>query len=513
MSWGNGYVTDIEYSEGFYPDQAPTHLALAATFNGYEPPPMDGHFVYCELGCGQGRTSLVLAALHPDAEFHAVDFNPAHIAHARQQARQAGLRNMTFHELSFDELTSPRCATLPLFDMVTMHGVWTWIAPALQDAILAFLNARLNPGGLVYVSYNALPGWSQVAPLQRLVKELAAATPQRSDLAVARAIEQIERFADAKIISPRFQDGVERLKDSRHKLLPYLAHEYLNQHWQPMYFVDVARAFAGAKLNFAACSDLLKNFYNLSLTEAQHQMLADVASPELRETLKDFCTDHWFRQDVFLRGARRMSARRRDELLAGRSLTLLRPAPEVFEIGKADGSRWRPDPEVYGAIVTALERGPQHVSDLLAMDTLPRGHLVGPVELVGTLVGTGLAGIYQESEPAIQAAADQLNGLQEVDDDRALSQGAVIAVPALRTGMTLSPANYALYRTLKRGGVPDTDELSAQFIQRCEERGAHPVIDGKEIEDMREAKAAVAHDYSAKIERLVPLWRNAGLFS
>src|SRR5262245_18346022 len=80
--WSGGYVIDIEYVEAFFPQQSPQSMALALTLNGLEPPDFSGAFSYCELGCGRGLTSLILAAANPDAEFHAVDFNPAHIARA-----------------------------------------------------------------------------------------------------------------------------------------------------------------------------------------------------------------------------------------------------------------------------------------------------------------------------------------------------------------------------------------------------------------------------------------------
>jgi SAM-dependent methyltransferase len=510
-SWGNGYVTDIEYADGFYPDQAPAHLALAATVNGLEAPELNGHYTYCELGCGRGRTSLVLAALNPLAEFHAIDFHPAHIAHARQQARRAGLRNIHFHELSFADLAGSRGALLPKFDVVTMHGVWSWIAPELQSAIVAFLNAQLNAGGLVYVSYNALPAWNQVAPVQRLVKELAGSSSQRSDIAILRAVELIERLAAAKIIPERFNEGIKRLQRGRNSMVSYLAHEYLNEHWKPLYFADVARALAGAKLEFCACTDLLKNFSNLSLNEEQRALLADISQPELRESLKDFCTDHWFRQDAFVRGARRMSAARRERQLGALTLVLMRPAPDVFEIGKPDGTRWRPDVVVYNAVCSALRGGPREVRELLTLENLPRNHVVGAVELVGTFVGTGLAGVYQQPTAAELAGAAGLNALLDPEEEVSLSHGTTIAAPQVRTGITLSPANYLLYRSLRRGDNHAPDELAAQFIARCREGGGHPVIDDKVIEDDAEALAAVTKDYEMKFDQLVPIWRMTGI--
>ena len=257
--WGRGYVTDVEYNDGFYGLLAPAQMALAANLNGFEAPETSGAFTYCELGCGRGDTSLILAALNPSAEFHAVDFHPAHIAHARARARAAGLANVTFHEVSFADLIGPGALRLPMFDFITMHGVWSWIAPDLQAAIVEFMRDRLQPGGLVHVSFNALPGWSDRAPLQRLVKEFAATSLDRSDRAAERAIGAVRELSEAKIIPQRFSEVVDWLAGMVSSGgLPYLAHEYLNEHWRPLYHADVARAFAGAKLNFAASGDLLE---------------------------------------------------------------------------------------------------------------------------------------------------------------------------------------------------------------------------------------------------------------
>lgn len=509
-NWGKGYVTDIEYSDHFYANQAAAHLCLAATVSGVASADLDDRFTYCELGCGRGRTSLIFAAANPEAQFHAIDFNPAHIAHAREQARLAGLDNIEFHECSFEELTGPRGEALPEFDVVTMHGVWTWIAPALQTAILGFLNARLRAGGLLYVSYNVLPAWFQASPLQRLVRELAAAVPQRSDVAVARAIEQVDRLVAANIVPERFRFAAKRFKDVGN-MLPYLAHEYLNEHWRPAYFADVARSLAGAKLNYVGCAELLKNFGNLTLPDEQRALIAEIGSPELRETLKDFATDNWFRQDVYVRGVRSITSQRRDQLLNALTLCLLRPPPDDFEVARPDGSRWRPDPVVYAAILGALKQRPHTVAELLSLQGLPPAHLVRPVELVGTLVGTGIAGLHRAPSAAVLARAEALNALFESDVDLALTHGAAIAVPATRSGLSLSSANYPLYRALKRGENPAPAALAAEFIQRCRDRGGHPILDDKVIEDPLEAQTALSRDYAAKIDRLVPIWRMLGV--
>jgi len=92
-----------------------------------------------------------------------------------------------------------------------------------------------------------------------------------------------------------------------------------------------------------------------------------------------------------------------------------------------------------------------------------------------------------------------------------LSQNTTIAAPAVRTGITLTPANYLLYRSLKRGEARAADDLAAEFIKRCREGGGHPVIDNKIIEDDAEAQSVVTRDYAAKLEQLAPIWRMTGI--
>jgi 2-polyprenyl-3-methyl-5-hydroxy-6-metoxy-1,4-benzoquinol methylase len=58
---------------------------------------------YCDLGCGQGFTANLVAAASPRAEVFAADFNPTHIASARDLASAAGAAHQ-FREAAFEEL-------------------------------------------------------------------------------------------------------------------------------------------------------------------------------------------------------------------------------------------------------------------------------------------------------------------------------------------------------------------------------------------------------------------------
>jgi len=188
--WTEGYVAEIEYTSGFFSELAPKQLAFAALVAGYQAPPIDHSFTYFELGCGKGVSTNLIAAANPNGRFYANDFNPAHIVVARALAADARIENVTFLEKSFAELGGEE---LPDFDYIALHGVYSWVSDENRRAIVDFIRRKLKPGGVVYISYNCLPGWSQVAPLRELMVQYAArqagTLPQRVKSALAFAQE------------------------------------------------------------------------------------------------------------------------------------------------------------------------------------------------------------------------------------------------------------------------------------------------------------------------------------
>src|SRR3982074_2191780 len=150
--WGQGYHVGTTYTAGFYPELAPSHLEAALLFAGYKSNLTRTGTRYCELGCGYGLSTLVLAAANPHMWFVGVDFNPTHIAAARALAELAGLTNIRFVEASFDELLEPRYADLGEFDVIALHGIYSWVAPPVRRAIVGFADARLKTGGAPYVA-------------------------------------------------------------------------------------------------------------------------------------------------------------------------------------------------------------------------------------------------------------------------------------------------------------------------------------------------------------------------
>jgi SAM-dependent methyltransferase len=302
-SAGPEYLTDVPYLRQFCGDLSPALLRLVAGLNGFEAPPADD-FDFCELGAGSGDTTATLAAAYPRARFVGVDINPEHVASGNELASRGGLGNVRFLERDLEDL---KREDLPAFDYICAYGLLSWIAPPKRRALIELAQASLKPGGLLFVSYNALPGWAAVEPLRRLMRDASPDTTEsleraRRGLGLAKALaEGGARYfganpAAASMLGAMTQAG-----------LPYVVHEYLHPHWHPMYFVDVAREMAACDIHFIGQLPLHGNCRDLTIPPALMNALAPVVDRIAFEGLKDFVVNEFFRRDVFVKGAARRS--------------------------------------------------------------------------------------------------------------------------------------------------------------------------------------------------------------
>lgn len=364
QSWADGYVVDVGYVHGFYGELAPSALGFAALMGGVRPPAFDAPFTYYELGCGQGATTAVLAAANPQGRFYGVDFNPTHIHNARALAGEAGLDNVEFLEKSFAEALA---LELPEAEVIALHGVWSWVSAENRAHIVEFIRRRLKPGGLVLVSYNALPGLAQVAPLQRLLADLAGSGAGEVLPRMRRAIELVQRLDKAGAgyfaLSPAARVRLSQIgrQDPR-----YLAHEYLNATWMPCYHADVAKALGEAKLAYAASAVPLNNLGQLVLKPEWAKLVAEAPDRTMAETLADFARNTVFRKDVFTRGAPRPAPAELEALLDAARFSLARPRAQCQLSMKTSAGDLTLEAAAYAPVLDALARGPMTFRELLA---------------------------------------------------------------------------------------------------------------------------------------------------
>ncbi len=440
-AWGSGYVTDIPYTTGWYRQQSPSIMALACLLGGVAASlPAAGDAVsYLELGCGHGFGAMLLAASNPGWRVTAVDYNPAHIAAAREWAAEAGLANVTFLEADLTTLAEDAAAqAIPQADFVSMHGVWTWVPPAVQQGIVRLLRDKVRPGGVVHVSYNALPAWGSALGMARVLRMVGRQHGGRSDRQASEGFKFVREMIEAEAVQLTRSEIVKVLLEKLEELPGiYLAHEYMNDAWAPCFISDVAQALSGAKLEWVASANLIENFPELTLSQEQRTLVNRFEDPLVRELIKDHCIDRLLRHDLFVRGARRISPYQRDAALMALPISLnIRPQDMPLEAEMPAG-RAALNPKFYRPIVAALTDGPRLIGDLLQIPEL-EGKRDNPAELVGILIGSELA------EPVLRPDQPPCSTAQNFNR--------VAARRLMRTEPMSRPMGLASYRL--GGGVP-----------------------------------------------------------
>ncbi|NSY40579.1 class I SAM-dependent methyltransferase [Leisingera sp. ANG59] len=363
--WTSGYVAGIDYTFDFHRQLTPALLGLTATAQGLRHG-LDGeNLAYCELGCGQGFSANLLAAANPHIEFHAMDFSPSHIAGARDLAQEAALENIRFHERSFEDFGDT--SGLPAsFDIIALHGVYSWVSEENRRHILRFIADRLKPGGLVYVSCNTQPGWAAAMPLRRILTARAeqgrGTLPERIGEALSYARQLAGSgggyFERNPAVAARL-DHVASMPEN------YVAHEYFNKDWTPFFFEDLAAELGTAKLSFAGSVSLMDNLDSLRFTPQQQALLDGESDPVRREGLRDVLLNEHFRTDVFAKGRLAHTPRGSIGAWFATPLALTRPyygGTLKFHHRGRDVPLEQAD---YAPVLQALSKGPATVRSLL----------------------------------------------------------------------------------------------------------------------------------------------------
>ena len=208
MSTSGSYTTSTEYVRKSHREIPPAWLNYAAVLNSVRPVDLSRPFTYLELGCGSGASVISNARAWPQGDFHACDVNPAHIEAARTEIGEPGLANLTLYEAAFSDFP---VAAVPEADFVVLHGVYSWVDAQAREAARRIIRNSVKPGGLVYVSYNCLPGWSAETPLRRLMLELADAGSGSATDRFSLALQSIRELSNA---GARYFDANPLLKNA-----------------------------------------------------------------------------------------------------------------------------------------------------------------------------------------------------------------------------------------------------------------------------------------------------------
>lgn len=252
-----------------------------------------------EVGCGDGANLIAMAESLPGAAFLGIDYAANHIAAARKQAEALGLGNVRFEQADIREFP----ASEGEFDSIIAHGVYSWVAPAVQDALLALCARHLAPDGIAHISYAVYPGRHAAEGIRQAMLYRAQKAPTtrervrmaRQMLAFLTTFEPDPEDPLAKYRSA-YAARVDEIEDS------LLLHDDIGEINQPVYFWQFAKHLERHGLAYLAETEfahVMPERYGIEAGEVLYEMADDIV--ELEQYI-DFLTNRSFRRSLVCRG-------------------------------------------------------------------------------------------------------------------------------------------------------------------------------------------------------------------
>jgi len=222
---------ELPYDSLPLPETQPDFLAAMAKLHGFDAPD-PGRARILELGCAQGGNLIPLAWRWPGSDCVGVELSRVQAEAGAAFIQALGLSNVRI--LHGDLAALPD--DLGEFDYLIAHGVFSWVPPAVQRALLEVCRRHLSPHGIAYISFNVAAGWQALQPLraaliERTSADLPAPQRHRQALSVLDALQ-------AEWSDPFLLKEIAYLKTAAPS---YLFHEYLAEFNAPMPFAEFAR--------------------------------------------------------------------------------------------------------------------------------------------------------------------------------------------------------------------------------------------------------------------------------
>ncbi|MCB1725171.1 MAG: methyltransferase regulatory domain-containing protein [Chromatiaceae bacterium] len=286
----------IPYDRLSLAETHPDQLAVLATLYGincHDPQ----HARVLELGCASGGNLIPMAWFMPGARFVGIDLSQVQVTAGQALIDELGLANIVIQRADLADCDLGDEG----FDYIIAHGLYSWVPADVRSALLALLRRQLRPGGVAYVSFNALPGWHMRGMLrQMLLFQLrdVAAPAQRVQVAreflgfLAGGLHDLHALSAQYLRTELAELG--RAPDS------YLYHEYLASVNEPVLFTDFVAQVSRAGLSYLCNTDLHLQF-PATLGESVESALATIDDALLRQQYLDFLANRNFHQALLVR--------------------------------------------------------------------------------------------------------------------------------------------------------------------------------------------------------------------
>ena len=503
IDWTEGYVTDISYTYGYYSELNPRRVKLAFLNAGLVCPEFS---TACELGFGQGLSANIHAAAS-DIEWYGTDFSPAQAAFAQESGVASG-SNAKLYDDSFLDFTHR--TDLPDFDYIGVHGIWSWITEQNQKIIVEFIHRKLKPGGVLYISYNTMPGWAAFAPIRELLVQhnvVMGASGEKIDNRFDSALAFTETLMAQNPLYLQANPSVlQRVQNLKKLSRNYLVHEYFNQNWHTVSFHKALESLAPAKVDYACSANYFDHIDALNLTIEQRKYLNTIPDAMFRQSVRDFMVNQQFRKDYWVKGARRLSAlEQAEEMRLQKVILVSNPQQVALKINGALGLSDLNE-KIYNPILDFLADYKQKTIAQIEQAVTEKEMTFAQVtEAITVLTGAGHIAAVQEDDVIRKSRkhTDKLNSFL-IKKARSSSDISFLASPVIGGGVAVGRFQQLFLLALSQAKKQPTEW--AQFVwQILTAQGQKIVKEGKTLETPEQNLAELLEQAIIFAEQQLPI--------
>ena len=284
----------VPYPCNAYPQTHPAHLAVVARLQGMQP--VDpAQCRYLEIGCGDGGNLLPLAYALPNSHFLGIDLAATSIEMACHHQRAFGQENVEFKVLDIVDLSA---SELGRWDYIVAHGVFSWVPDPVRLRLLALCRELLSPQGVVFISYNAYPGW-HIRNMSREIMLFHTENAPEPEVKISQARALMTFLTQSHGTDDEY--GLLQQAEAR-RILNYapnhLYHDDLAAINQPYYLYQFAGLAAAHGLQYLGDADYASMFDTRYPAEVRKTLASLGDDPIRQEQYLDFIKCRRFRQTL-----------------------------------------------------------------------------------------------------------------------------------------------------------------------------------------------------------------------
>ncbi len=362
---------------------------------------------------------------------------------------------------------------------------------------------------MAYVSYNCMPGWAPLAPIRQFMVEVKRRNAGRSERQLALALDLIGKLRQGNAAYFAANPAAAQHLDAMLKMdRVYLAHEYLDEHWDLFQFSELAARMSEAKLAYVASATIPENLPQYAVPAGLQPLIAEADDPVLKETMLDFAGNKRFRRDLYARGSAAMIATEHRRMLSEMSFALTVPRNRVTFKFAGPLMELTGHDALHGPLADLLAKKNATFDELLALPPFGEGKVGVLLDCLALLVHSGQ--VVPVFAPADPAAAHRFNRMV-VGHARTGRIYSHLASPVARTGIPVTDFGLLTLAAVYDGRADDVASAARHAMQILNIMGRRPTKEGRALQDDGEATIFLAEQMQPILNEIVPVWRRLGV--